>query len=574
MNSIEAKQKMFEIIEKYQNNTITEDDVKILTEILIKNNPYTNYSNDITISFEKLSEEEKSTNAYYLNTNKNITINTEYIAKVNKKSYNTIQKSPSVSLIEFMNTIFHELRHYNQHNNTNQLNIELGKEQTEIIVNSLKEGYKEERDYSENFVKDYVKLFKEGFSGEFSENLSDEENIEDIVNEIRNSFYYREAYEFDARQSAIKISRGFIRDIFNDPNTPDSIKDWCKEDALFLKKIEENEEFQNDISFKYNNFFHNLQIQPKQIKQFANNINSIMGKLETAVSKTKTEEAITARNNFRNTCVNCVKHLFKDKNLDDLVNYYVVALVNPSFYAINIEDESVSLAGLNNDILINTLQSKIGEKLKNCSAEQKFNVSKKILKISKLPIVMASLNSSHINLNLLTTEDKKSLFVQSICSYSATNLHRTSNINEVLNSFNPTNNQDVNLIDMILNFYKQNFNADFKPEDKIEQKAVKLEKSRLLKRFAKNLNINSLMSKFGKAEEFENILNKKQNLSAEEKLNLSLEIDNIDTYKINLAIHGKIYAKYMQIKDQTINLKNYNTEKNFIENSESENSIL
>lgn len=572
MNKHQAKQKLFEIIEKYQNGTITEDDVKILTEIIANNNPYLNTDYNIPISFDKLPDDDKKTNAYFSNEENKIVVNIEYLQKL----FLFDNKQEKISLIDYINTIFHELRHCDQFKNPDAVKQDVDSEKFEKILEAVNNVYAEKNKYTKEFVGDFVNLFKEGFHGDFLDDFSDEENIEDIVEEITDSFYLRDACEFDARQASIKVSRGFIKDIFHDKDAPKSIKDWCRSDAESLQEIEETENRDNKMADHFNKKFHNLPIKPKDVKNIINNINMIAGILESDVETDRTEKVIEARDKFQYSCRQCVKHLFKNKTLDELVNYYIVALVHPNLYAINIEKGNVSLANLNNDIVIRQLQLNLSQKLEECSPEKRAEISKKILKVAKLPVVLTSLTKSLFSLNLLTMDDKKSLLTHSICSY----IHhfaiaeRCDYIKEILNSFDPNHPQDCKHIETILSTYKNTLSTTFSETESSEEKIIKLKKINLLKSISKRLNLPQLMEKFGKSQEFEEIINQKPNLSTSERFNLNQESDKMDPYKINSAIYGKTYAKIMQAKDKTIKLSEYNTDKNFIENSENAPATL
>ena len=56
MDKKEAKQKLFEIIKKEQDCTITEDDVKLLCEIVVNNNPYATEDLNIPLKFDYKSD--------------------------------------------------------------------------------------------------------------------------------------------------------------------------------------------------------------------------------------------------------------------------------------------------------------------------------------------------------------------------------------------------------------------------------------------------------------------------------------------------------------------------------------
>jgi len=566
MDKRESKQKFFQIIEKYKNDTLAIDDVKLLTEIIVKYNPYLKSNYNVGLEYEVLTEDNNKTAAFYTNSENKIVINLNY---VNNLLLPTNSKT-KVSLVDYLNTIFHELRHYNQFNNKALLEDDWDKENIEKIIQSLKKSYSEENKYPKDFVSNFVNLFQEGFKGEFSNNLTDEKNITYIIDEIMESFYLRDACEYDARQAAIKITRSFIRDVYTDKSSPSYVADWCKSDAVYLKEIEDRESINNTVSDKLNNQFHNLSLEPKYIKEIIKKIGQKTSELETIAEKTKTQQALDERDDFQYTCKQCLQHLLKNKTLDELVNFYIVALVNPCFYSISIYNEKVSLNELNDDIVIKTLQSNINKKLSECSPEKHAEISNKILRVAKLPIVMTSLTESHISLNLLTEEDKKTLFVKSVCSYiinpSFTAGHE--HFDKILDSFNPSDNQDCKHVETILNFYKQNFTKPFTQADSAETKKINLEKINILKHLSNKLKLINLMNKFGKAQEFEQIFADEYKLTPSEYFEIKIETPKISQYKLNSSIYGKNYAKILQAKEKVVKLSEYDTTKNFIENSE------
>ena len=117
-NKKEAKQKLFEIFENYNNGILTINDVKILTEIIVYHNPYLNSSYDVAIKYVDMKTigHRSSTNAVHSPDENIIYINQEYLAE-HVNSINIPSMKNTVSLAEYINTIFQELRHNDQHFN-------------------------------------------------------------------------------------------------------------------------------------------------------------------------------------------------------------------------------------------------------------------------------------------------------------------------------------------------------------------------------------------------------------------------------------------------------------------------
>ena len=75
MDKRESKQKFFQIIEKYKNDTLAIDDVKLLTEIIVKYNPYLKSNYNVGLEYEVLTEDNNKTAAFYTNLENKIVIN-------------------------------------------------------------------------------------------------------------------------------------------------------------------------------------------------------------------------------------------------------------------------------------------------------------------------------------------------------------------------------------------------------------------------------------------------------------------------------------------------------------------
>jgi hypothetical protein len=239
MDKKEAKQKLFEIIKKEQDCTITEDDVKLLCEIVVNNNPYATEDLNIPLKFDYKSDNglagcatKTAFENIYINYNPN------FISSVVKDivvESNGEKSTWSHFLIDIIITSFHESRHYTQREileqsfDSKEIKTEIEKnEKAKDIIDSVA---KEDPKFTDDtFVKSLVNTLKIYYP--FNDiNNNPTQNINDIVGIITHGAYLNTGCEQDARNFSYLYAKEFLTAIHKDPETPDYVKKWCKESA-------------------------------------------------------------------------------------------------------------------------------------------------------------------------------------------------------------------------------------------------------------------------------------------------------------------------------------------------------